>query len=314
LTTADTVQPSSLFIAGAGRSGSTLLDGIVGQASGCVAVGELNYFWEAGYGENVSCSCGQPIRECLFWRKVLERVRGSESLETFAVRCIHLESSVARRRFLPWIVWPSLRSSRYRADIAEYLIVLRSLYQAIAEISGATCVVDSSKDPSQAILLREAGIPVSVLHLVRDARAVAYSRTRVKARAEFADQKRFMPIQPVALSGVKWLVVNGLSQSLGRLRFPYLRIRYEDLVGDPVGWTQQILEFAGLPTDELTHFAGDLIKLGIHHVALGNPGKFAQTELQVRLDSSWETRQPLVQRSVVTAITAVLLMRYGYKL
>ena len=66
------VRPRLLFIAGWGRSGSTLLDRILGQVPGVFSAGELRDIWRRGALEDRLCGCGSPFRECAVWRKVGE--------------------------------------------------------------------------------------------------------------------------------------------------------------------------------------------------------------------------------------------------
>src|SRR4029078_5765586 len=61
-----------LFIAGWGRSGSTLLDRILGQVPGVFSAGELRHIWQRGVGEDRLCGCGEPFASCSVWRKVSE--------------------------------------------------------------------------------------------------------------------------------------------------------------------------------------------------------------------------------------------------
>ena len=50
-----------VYIAGAGRSGSTLFARILGQAAGFCYVGEMKYFWENGSVKNELCTCGSAF-------------------------------------------------------------------------------------------------------------------------------------------------------------------------------------------------------------------------------------------------------------
>ena len=56
-----------LFIACAGRSGSTLLDRVIGMQDDFFSAGELRFIWERSFGENQLCGCGAPFDECAFW-------------------------------------------------------------------------------------------------------------------------------------------------------------------------------------------------------------------------------------------------------
>ncbi len=59
--------------------------------------------------------------------------------------------------------------------IAQYATVLRSLYSAVAEVSGCDVLVDSSKRLHGYPTLRCEGIDTRVVHMVRESRAVAHS-------------------------------------------------------------------------------------------------------------------------------------------
>ena len=60
-----------LYIAGTGRSGSTLLANILGEVDGVFAAGEVRYLWQRGLTERRLCGCGVPVRECPVWSRVL---------------------------------------------------------------------------------------------------------------------------------------------------------------------------------------------------------------------------------------------------
>src|SRR5688572_6949688 len=59
-----------LYIAGTARCGSTLLDRVLGESSGFLSAGELNFVWERGILNNEPCSCHTPVPQCAFWTKV----------------------------------------------------------------------------------------------------------------------------------------------------------------------------------------------------------------------------------------------------
>lgn len=61
-----------LFIGGYGRSGSTLLDRMLGQMEGFFSAGELRYIWDRSFAENQLCGCGKPFKKCAFWSTVID--------------------------------------------------------------------------------------------------------------------------------------------------------------------------------------------------------------------------------------------------
>jgi hypothetical protein len=81
----------------------------------------------------------------------------------------------------------------YAARLGRMAEILRSLYSAIAQVSGGV-IVDSSKTPSYLFLLqRVEGIDLRLLHLVRDSRGVAYSTLKRIRRPETQAREAFMP-------------------------------------------------------------------------------------------------------------------------
>ena len=46
-----------LFVGGFGRSGSTLLDNVLGQVDGFASCGEISYLWDRGLEQDRLCSC-----------------------------------------------------------------------------------------------------------------------------------------------------------------------------------------------------------------------------------------------------------------
>jgi len=65
--------PTVLYIIGEGRSGSTLLDMLLGQVDGFESVGELRFVWSRGKRDNQRCGCGEDFNSCHHWNKVVKR-------------------------------------------------------------------------------------------------------------------------------------------------------------------------------------------------------------------------------------------------
>src|SRR5919201_2464721 len=96
-----------LFIGGLGRNGSTLVDRVLGQTPGVVAVGELVFLWQRALLDGERCGCGEPFRSCPFWSEVGERAFGGwDRVNATQVRS--LQHAVDRNRYLPLMRWPRL--------------------------------------------------------------------------------------------------------------------------------------------------------------------------------------------------------------
>lgn len=283
-----------LYLAGSGRSGSTLVTTALGQIDGFFAAGELRYLWQRGLVDNRPCGCGLPFRDCPVWAGILRAVPPVEPAGVAA----RLRSRLRMRN--------RLRVPPHPDDEA-----IAALYASIAAHAGDAVVVDSSKLPPYGVLLAGLpGIELKVLHVVRDPRAAAFSWRR--RRALDTGDERLMTRHPVWKAALLWSVWNTATIRLWG-RGDYLRIRYEDLVGAPEATLRRIADFAGAAPDVALPFTADgLLTLHPTHSVAGNPSRHRTGGVPVTADDEWRTSMPRRAHAVVTALTAPLLTRLGY--
>jgi hypothetical protein len=300
-----------LFIAGLGRSGSTMLGNILGQVQGVIATGEVRYLWERGLGEDRMCGCGLKVRQCDFWQSVLRRSFGGLSTPSIR-RMTMLRRALTRTRQLPFFMVPRL-SRLLGARLSEYQDYLQALYRAIAEVSGSDVVVDSSNSPMYAYVLKESpGVDLSSLHLIRDSRAHAYSWQRRREWMD-ADEPVSMPRYGVIKSSIWWSTWNLAAEVL--LKGPaheYLMIRYEDLVDHLEESLREILAMVGLSDRQLPLLSERTVSLHATHTVAGNPMRFDVGQVDITADVEWVERMSPTKRWIVTRMTGRLLRRYGY--
>lgn len=298
-----------LYVAGRGRSGSTLVDTLLGQLDGFVSVGELRNLWTKGLQDCWPCGCGKPLRECAFWSAVLAQAfpEGMPDPEVMA----RLQARVARTRHMPRLWLGRHLASRRAPD--PYAAALARLYRAVMEVSGAEVVVDSSKHPADATIVSTLqDVELYLLHLVRDPRAVAFSWSRVKV-SETEPQESWLPQHGPIHSSLRWLVWNAAAARfqhlLGRR---YLLLRYEDLATDPRAGLNRVLAHVGRPPQRQPGPDGTMV-LGVTHTVCGNPSRFRLGEVPVRLDDEWQAQMGTLQRTLATIPALPLLRRYGYR-
>jgi len=307
---ADEQPLTVLFVGGQGRSGSTLVERAVGQLPDTVSVGEVVHLWRRGLRGDELCGCGQNFHSCEFWRAVGDAGFGGwDSLDPQAM--VDLRYAVDRNRFVPYMVRPGL-NRRYDRLRAEYVEALTKLYRAIARVSGASVIVDSSKHASYALLLREVpGIDLRLLHIVRDSPAVAHAWSKQVERPE--TDGVLMPTYGPVEAALLWNSQNVMLDWMGR-RLPHAVLRYEDFVEAPKDALLRVLALLGREEDpSALHFLdGSDLQLTEAHTVAGNPMRFTTGQLTIRNDSSWRGSMPAGRRRLVGALTAPIRYKYRY--
>ena len=306
-----------LFIVGCGRSGSTLIDQIVGQAPGFCSVGELHTLWTHGLIDGDSCGCGETVRDCVFWRKVTtEAFRGVESPSAREIAVLLDKHARTRPR---WLFQELLgRSQAEESALVRYGEILHRLYQTIASTSGARVVIDSTKVPSHALIAaRFASVDLYVLHLVRDPRAVAYSWRRNPDAGGRSERSRIaVRSLGVLESTAQWIFRSLFIEATLRplLGAKYHRIRYEDFADAPLSSEEILLKFIGESGRTRPSFVVDnrTVIVGENHILSGNRAKFRRGEVRIMRDDEWRTGMSRVAKLACVLASWPLLLRYGY--
>lgn len=299
-----------LYLAGSGRSGSTVVTTLLGQLPGFFAAGELRYLWSRGVQEDHVCGCGEPFGACPVWTAVMARTDprgrgdaagiGRRLLQRLRVLRVPL---MLGRRALGRPAVP-----RHPDDE-----VIASLYRALADATGARVIVDSSKLPPYGLLLsRLPGVQVHVLHVVRDPRATAFSWMRSKASRD-RDDETLMPRQRPVKSSLLWLLWNlltALAWRAGDARVS--RFRYEDFVRSPREVLTPVLRSLGADPSDLPFLDEHTVRLAPTHAVAGNPNRRDSGAVRLRPDLEWQNAMRTRDRLLVTALTCPGLLRFGY--
>ncbi len=308
-------RPRILYIAGIGRSGSTLLSRLLAQIDGFQAVGELHHLWQTGaplLATDELCGCGSSYADCRFWPGVIETALGSvdrQRLDNLA----QLKRETDRVRYIPWMRSP-IKPPGYAQRLRDYRPIVRSLYAAIESTCQPRVIVDATKDPSSLFLLSTLpDLEVTVLHLVRDPRGVAFSWAKRILRPEIRAQRVYMPRQTSWRSATYWSYSNFLAGRCRRIHRNYILLRYEDFIRRPTESLRKICSVLGEEQADLSFLQNHRVTLGRpNHILEGNPSRFAAGPLDLRADEEWRSAMPSTQKLAVTLMAAPLLLRYGY--
>lgn len=277
-----------------GRSGSTLLDRLLGERADAFSAGELRRFWELYLdGGRHRCSCGRLVADCGVWRDVAR-----DPAVAAALGRRHAERIGRQSR--PRVLAGWLRRVRQRSDDAS------ALYAAVGRVTGAATIIDSSKSLTafgSAALGR--GVAVSVVHLVRDPRAVAHSWSRSKPLVDRRGEG--LQRRGAVDSAVTWLAKNlAVELAVPMAARRSVRVRYEQLASEPGETVAVIGRELGLAMRTAPAPPSE------SHQIAGNPARF-DTAPAIRPDRRWVAESPRWRRRAVMALTWPLAVLYGYR-
>jgi hypothetical protein len=202
--------------------------------------------------------------------------------------------------------WRSELPLRQRRDAA--------LVKSVGEVMAKPVVVDSSKVALRLkYLLRNPGLNVSVVHLIRDGRAVALT---------YMDQRQFgggmTPIPstdgrcidvPMEEAARRWRRSNEEAECVLARLDPsrWSRVRYEDYAAEPRRVLEELFEFLGLdPAQATLNFRSD----GVH--VIGNVMRL-DTSREITVDDRWRRVLTVDQLAAFDRAAGRLNRRYGYE-
>jgi hypothetical protein len=158
------------------------------------------------------------------------------------------------------------------------------------------------------------GVDLRIVHLARDPRGVAYSWTKEVAKPEVTDRTELMPqYHPTRMSG-RWVVYNLLFHLLKAMGTRSVFVRYESLVRSPQRELERILVLTEpVKAPDLGFVCDGAVELAPTHTVAGNPMRFKQGRVELRMDEEWRREMPPSQRALVAALTWPLMRFYGYR-
>lgn len=265
-----------IYIGGYGRSGSTLLEALLTTSPDVVACGETVNALRRPARETV-CSCGRQAAECRIWGPVLA----------------------------PYDQFQKLSHSRLD----------QALFRVVS--AGSAVMVDSSKTAwGEAIspfrLRRLFGDGFQLVHLVRDPRAVAWSR--IRGNAQQAKLHGTVPAnvpRVCTVGALGWMSANLACELFSRL-YPgqYMRVHYGDLARSPQQTLSRIFE--KLLPGQAQNFE-EINVSDNRHQLFGNGLRVRPISIaEIREDDEWKERLPPANRRWVEVLSAGLRGRYGY--
>lgn len=182
----NTEKKSIIFIVGAGRSGSTVLDKFLGAHSQSFSLGEIGLF-KTSIQKKIECSCEQDMSRCKLYGPIIDkhnahtnqfktefRLKSGGLIKTMLNYLSITASLIFRRNFL-------------RKDSRDILYRNAEIFRDINDKVDKQLYIDSTKNIIRAILLQKfylRDFNVHYVFLIRDPRAIVISRQKKEVIVE----------------------------------------------------------------------------------------------------------------------------------
>ncbi len=289
MTKPESVDPKIkvVFIAGCGRSGTTLLGQLLGEFEGFINVGEAaRYLFDRS--KDLPCGCGASATDCPFWKEMFHAI---------PAELAHQGTKSLRIRSFPSL-YMRTRGNRIPEEYAPILDALGDTYRTIVRDTGSNVIIDSSKYPSTALL---AGlipnVELHVVHVVRSPHSVVASWTR---------KNGYLAVHPPGKVVSWWWAYNVLSEALKSRAKSYRLVRYEDFARNPGPVLQDITaDVTGKPLP-MDFLEGSEATVHVQHSLAGNPSKFNTGKIKIR------DANTVSKGSLIDLLTFPLQRRYQY--
>jgi hypothetical protein len=292
------------------------LASVLGEADRAFHAGELRFLWrDTLISGRRHCGCGSLGIECELWRRILTAVAADVTdCDDSDLRQLGVVVDAWHREGVApenarTLIQTTTRDALRRPAV-RYLDALASLYRRIAEATGATLIIDSSKWVADAALLRHIkDIRPFILHVTRDPRGVIASRQR-KLAEQTGPMNALRRRWAMTSDSFGWNDTVSLSELLLSSGVDGMSIRYEDLVSDPEQVLYRIIN-RGVPLDSVP-LTGRSIRLSGNHTVGGNRVRFRTGRVLLEEDDRWHTFLSPTSRGLVSALTWRHRRRYGY--
>lgn len=279
-------KPTIIYIMSDNRSGSTLLENILSKSDECFSVGELTmlkgHLLKNGPGEkwNWTCACGSPLTECVFWGSIVQQTyKANPGNFESGIKWNFKSKALALNAIFPFLFKKKFLKVINQPANLHVSNTLNELFKLVQEKSGKNFIVDSSKNPLQALAVykKVTGFDVKVIWLKRDLRAIVTSKTKWKSLNKKKEKSKLKRLLDV-------FYYRRLCYTVSKLVQPkdVLTLDYKTLATDTHKELQKIFDVFGMqpfPTPEYMELAED-------HTVGGTPGRFTRKPIQY--DDGWK--------------------------
>jgi len=205
-----------IYILGSGRSGTTLLDAILGNQGGILSCGELNRYADHDGVPPLGSEATQK-----FWSKIKQDMLLKNQTDSIS----WYSNLVNNYEYHTGFLLSLLYKNKKKYKIYSRFIV--NLYDSIFQSVGEKYIVDSSKHPGRLYHINNNNLDVKVIYIVRKYSDVISSFQKKNIEQPF--KNRFA-------ATIYYFAINYLCKFtlyLCRKRIRFVKVKFEDLINNP---------------------------------------------------------------------------------
>lgn len=307
MTVTDPSRVSVIYVGGAVRSGTTIVDMLFGMNPNALAIGEINLLFRQYVRKDnpVPCSCGKLLTECPLWSEVAARFQAA--LPDISFERAHAITQKVES-------FPTARDAHLFWD--DYTKIWRVMMDSVVEISGATCIIDSSKSSMHSMKrplnLAKMGYKTGMLHMIRDVRAVTWSKlrrdldkNRVKGNPALFSYAAYAALHwSMTNVGTNWLYAR-------QKQVPYYKVRYEDFMENPVEKLREMEKVFGVDLQRSIEIVQQDGEIDSGHLASGNEIRLKAPLHLRKQPPTWKEGLPSAAKlGVVTSLPVARFYNY----
>ncbi len=255
-----------IYIAGEVRSGTTVIDLLISNHNEIISTGELINLEDfidkkdIGWSYNWECSCGKQVERCDYWNNIIEQYKQNNTIK----------------------ITTKVRRQLSKAANTEIARNCWNLISIISKNNQKKYIVDSSKSSLQLshLYYTKNNNRMNVIYIIRDSRAVAYSKSNWKIKLH--PNKK-----PVFLRHIiRWLFTNiSIVNFLSKYNCNHMVIRYEYFATNPNYALDSIYKNLNL---QFSSNNSHSININDKHLIAGTPNKNQFLNTPIRLDHRWK--------------------------
>ena len=213
-------EKSLIYIIGAGRSGTTLLDILLGNANNTISIGELNRFFKR---DGIPPKRKENSPTALFWREIRDRFDAENPNEDYTKL-----AKIFRRNEYHSTAFKAF----FKVNDANYKRYLNASYKAVFSKVDEEVLIESSKYPLRALNLSNhlsfSGVKIKYLYVKKDP---------VKVVESFKQANVEQPPKNFISANVYYFLVNVLCTIVFRAlkrNHRCHKIKLETLLNEPI--------------------------------------------------------------------------------